>query len=234
MILTYAAEARITRHLAGASQDAARRTMSVLGIAFASSAILEFFAALSVALVAVYCGFSLLGLLPFPAPALTLPAPSMRWRWRLNSIWPCAALPPPITTSSRARPPLPPWRGSWRASRRNLRHSGASPLAGAQCDAGPCRWRAIGPLNWDWQAPGLHVVTGPTGAGKSSLLLALIGQGPPARARSRPMAPLPPGSLNACIGWAGQQVALLSASLRANLLPMQDGPCRMTPSCSIA
>jgi ATP-binding cassette subfamily C protein CydD len=38
------------------------------GIAFASSAILEFFAALSVALVAVYCGFSLLGLLPFPAP----------------------------------------------------------------------------------------------------------------------------------------------------------------------
>jgi ATP-binding cassette subfamily C protein CydD len=68
MILTYAAEARITRHLAGAAQDAARRTMSVLGIAFASSAILEFFAALSVALVAVYCGFSLLGLLPFPAP----------------------------------------------------------------------------------------------------------------------------------------------------------------------
>jgi ATP-binding cassette subfamily C protein CydD len=28
----------------------------------------EFFAALAVALVAVYCGFSLLGLLPFPAP----------------------------------------------------------------------------------------------------------------------------------------------------------------------
>jgi ATP-binding cassette subfamily C protein CydD len=74
MILTYGAEERITRHLGSAAQDAARRTMGVLGIAFASSAILDFFAALSVALVAVYCGFSLLHLLPFPAPeALTLP-----------------------------------------------------------------------------------------------------------------------------------------------------------------
>lgn len=42
--------------------------MQVLKIAFVSSAMLEFFAALSVALVAVDCGFSLLGLLPFPAP----------------------------------------------------------------------------------------------------------------------------------------------------------------------
>jgi ATP-binding cassette subfamily C protein CydD len=109
MILTYGAEERITRHLGSAAQDAARRTMGVLGIAFASSAILDFFAALSVALVAVYCGFSLLHLLPFPAPeALTCPAPSMRWRWRPNSIWRCAAWPPPITTSSKARPPLPP------------------------------------------------------------------------------------------------------------------------------
>src|SRR5690606_20431987 len=41
--------------------------------AFLSSAILEFFSALSVALVAVYCGFNLLRILPFPAPdTLTL------------------------------------------------------------------------------------------------------------------------------------------------------------------
>ncbi len=33
-----------------------------------SSGALEFFAALSVALVAVYCGFNLLRLLPFPVP----------------------------------------------------------------------------------------------------------------------------------------------------------------------
>ncbi|MHA0112000.1 heme ABC transporter permease/ATP-binding protein CydD, partial [Klebsiella pneumoniae] len=42
--------------------------MRVLRVAFLSSASLEFFAALSVALVAVYAGFALLGQLPFHAP----------------------------------------------------------------------------------------------------------------------------------------------------------------------
>jgi ATP-binding cassette subfamily C protein CydD len=67
-ILAFGAEARVAAHLGTASADVARRTLAVLRIAFLSSAVLEFFAALSVALVAVYCGFSLLGLLPFPAP----------------------------------------------------------------------------------------------------------------------------------------------------------------------
>ena len=43
-------------------------TQAVLRVAFFSSAALEFFAALSVALAAVYCGFNLLRLLPFPVP----------------------------------------------------------------------------------------------------------------------------------------------------------------------
>jgi ABC-type transport system involved in cytochrome bd biosynthesis fused ATPase/permease subunit len=38
--------------------------------------------------------------------------------------------------------------------------------------------------------------------------------------------PFLPGSLNARIGWAGQRVALLPASLRANLLPTPDQPMR--------
>lgn len=44
-----------------------QRTMAVLRIAFLSSAVLELFAALGVALVAVYVGFHLLGQLPFGA-----------------------------------------------------------------------------------------------------------------------------------------------------------------------
>ncbi|MFT3995934.1 MAG: thiol reductant ABC exporter subunit CydD [Asticcacaulis sp.] len=58
-----------TQKVRRAAGDVSERTLSVLRMAFTGSAVLEFFAALSVALIAVYCGFSLLGLLPFPVPA---------------------------------------------------------------------------------------------------------------------------------------------------------------------
>lgn len=67
-ILAFQAETQQTAVITRASDDLARRTGKVLKIAFLSSAILEFFSALAVALVAVYCGFNLLKLLPFPAP----------------------------------------------------------------------------------------------------------------------------------------------------------------------
>ena len=65
VLLAFRAEARETRRLADAAAEVARRTVAVLRVAFLSSAVLEFFSALSVALVAVYAGFNLLGLLPF-------------------------------------------------------------------------------------------------------------------------------------------------------------------------
>lgn len=48
-----------------ASENYKIRTMSVLKIAFLNSAVLEFLSALSIALVAVYLGFGLMGLLPW-------------------------------------------------------------------------------------------------------------------------------------------------------------------------
>ncbi len=47
------------------AEDLKTRTMAVLKIAFLSSAVLELFAALGVAMVAVYVGFSLLGEIHF-------------------------------------------------------------------------------------------------------------------------------------------------------------------------
>lgn len=47
--------------------DLRRRTMAVLGVAFLASTVLELFAAIGVAMVAVYVGFSLLGALGFGA-----------------------------------------------------------------------------------------------------------------------------------------------------------------------
>lgn len=72
-ILAFQAENAETSRIQRAAAELALRTSKVLKVAFLSSAILEFFSALAVALVAVYCGFNLLRILPFPAPdALTL------------------------------------------------------------------------------------------------------------------------------------------------------------------
>jgi len=60
--------------VARASDEVRERTMSVLKIAFLSSAVLEFFAALGVAGLAVYFGLTFLGMLELRASVLTLEA----------------------------------------------------------------------------------------------------------------------------------------------------------------
>lgn len=67
-VLAFDARGRTTARIAQASDELERRTARVMRIAFLSSGVLEFFSALSVALIAVYCGFNLLRLLPFPVP----------------------------------------------------------------------------------------------------------------------------------------------------------------------
>ncbi|CZF77847.1 ATP-binding/permease protein CydD [Grimontia celer] len=54
-----------SNHLRIASEDFRKRTMEVLRLAFLSSAVLEFFTALSIAVTAVYFGFSYIGELNF-------------------------------------------------------------------------------------------------------------------------------------------------------------------------
>lgn len=62
--LFYKTEQELTQ-IKQASEDFRQRTMSVLRLAFLSSAVLEFFAAVSIAVLAVYFGFSYLGELNF-------------------------------------------------------------------------------------------------------------------------------------------------------------------------
>ncbi|MFL4556199.1 heme ABC transporter permease/ATP-binding protein CydD [Yersinia kristensenii] len=59
-----------TDQIRESSEDFRRRTMEVLRMAFLSSAVLEFFAAISIAVVAVYFGFSYLGELNFGSYSL--------------------------------------------------------------------------------------------------------------------------------------------------------------------
>lgn len=66
-IRSFDAVDRTANRLRASAEDLRRRTMAVLRIAFLSSAVLELFAALGVAMVAVYVGFHLLGELNFGA-----------------------------------------------------------------------------------------------------------------------------------------------------------------------
>lgn len=229
MVLSFAAEERVTRHLGGAAREVARRTMAVLGIAFASSAILEFFAALSVALVAVYCGFSLLGLLPFRAPEhLTL----------LRAFY-ALALAPEFYLAMRRLAAAYHDKQQGEAAMDAMAAQLANVPPEASTIAAPQVWQGrevklvhgdgtcVGALNWRWDGPGLHAICGPTGAGKSSLLLALIGHVPiSAGTIQSDQTTFLPGSLNSRIGWAGQAVALIPGTIRTNLLPQpgQDAP----------
>lgn len=206
----FAAEDRIARQVGVATREVADRTVAVLRVAFLSSAVLEFFSALAVALVAVYCGFSLLGLLPFPAPeTLTLReaffalamAPEFYLPMRRlaaayhdkqlgeaarNAI---AAVSPP------AAPPAIP-----------------DAFAGVEARDLTIAWpgRTIGPANLAIGTTGMVALTGPTGSGKTSLLAALAGQVPPATGTRTVLAA-------DAIAWAAQHPLLLPGTLRDNL-----------------
>lgn len=61
------------QRIADSAESYRQRTMAVLRLAFLSSAVLEFFAALSIALVAVYLGLGLLGVLPWAKEQIPVP-----------------------------------------------------------------------------------------------------------------------------------------------------------------
>lgn len=67
------ATAQAQEQVAQAAAGYRQRTMAVLRLAFLSSAVLEFFAALSIALVAVYLGLGLLGILPWAKETIPVP-----------------------------------------------------------------------------------------------------------------------------------------------------------------
>lgn len=212
IIRHFAAEDRIARAAGDAAQDVATRTIAVLRAAFLSSAILEFFAALSVALVAVYCGFSLLGILPFPAleqldfraaffvlvmaPEFYLPMRRLAAAYHEKQLGEAAEKALAEVPEPAATP------GTF----------GALALRGAVVE-----WpgHRIGPVDLELgeQSSGLQglvCITGPTGSGKTSLLAAIAGQVAPAQGV---IETLPA----AAIAWAGQVPLLLPTTLEDNL-----------------
>jgi ATP-binding cassette subfamily C protein CydD len=226
VILAYQAEAQETAQVARAAEAVSARTLGVLRIAFISTAALEFFAALAVALVAVYCGFSLLGLLPFKVPE------TLNFRHAFFAL----ALAPEFYAPLRKLAGAYHEKQLGEAAAERLRPlfanptpEAAKPQALAADTAPEVRLRnlslrfgdlIIGPLDAVAPAGQITAIVGPTGSGKSSLLAAILG-----------LTPLETGSVEVgrlrfadtggstdLSAWAGQAPAFLPGSLIDNLL----------------
>ncbi|MCU7986023.1 heme ABC transporter permease/ATP-binding protein CydD [Shewanella sp. SW24] len=183
--------------IASASEEFRSRTMSVLRMAFLSSAVLEFFAAVSIAVLAVYFGFSYLGHLDFGyygvhanissstdpdmggipfslftglfililAPEFYQPLRDMgtHYHAKAQAIGAAEAL---ITLLEH---PEPEFAGHVRIN--SIETLSADNLEVFSIDG----TRLLGPLSFELKEGERLALVGPSGAGKTSLLNALLG-----------------------------------------------------------
>lgn len=203
------------------------RTMEVLRIAFLSSTVLELLAALGVAMVAVWVGFSLLGqigwgvwggaLSPFAGIWLLLIAPEFYQPLRdLAAAWHDRAAARAVAeqiTRWQAAPPDP-------MPGRPAPSGGAIGWQGLVLSGGialPDRQLAPGQM---------LALTGPSGAGKSTALEVLAGIEPPLAGQLS----MPGGA----IGWVPQRVHFLAASVTRNVALSQSRAAPIAPALRAA
>lgn len=182
LIRAFRAVGRESARLEGASQRLRRETMSVLRVAFLSTAILEFFASVSIAFVAVYIGFKLLGVFPFETGetldlreglTVLLLAPEF-----FAPIRRLSSLHHDRSDALAAADFLSGWLGAEQERKVvKLAPLGSSPrIAFRDVEVGwPDGTAAVGGLSFEAQPGSLTVITGPSGAGKTSCLLVLLG-----------------------------------------------------------
>ena len=223
VILAFAAEDRVTRQVATAAGEVADRTYAVLRTAFLSSGAIEFFSAISVALVAVYCGFNLLGLLPFPVPerldlgsaffALAM-APEFYLPFRrLSAAYHEKQLGEAALAAINERE-----AGATNPCPRHTESRSATSLQVESVGIDYGDGRSVGPFDLSIRQGELIALTGPTGSGKTSLLHMLVGLVPLASGTVlADEIPIEPGAVNRQIGWTGQHVILLPGSIAENI-----------------
>lgn len=225
VLLAFRAEAREADAIGAAAADLAHRTMRVLRVAFLSSGSLEFFAALSVALVAVYCGFNLLGLLPFPVPE----------QLDLGQAFFVLALAPEFYAPMRrlAAAYHDKQAAETAADQLMALPAPAAELPGAVLPSSPClvfrnvtiRYpgcdaAVVQDFSLTIQAGQTVALLGPSGSGKTSLLHLLLGLAPlgsgTVEVGGHSLDAL--GTLAPLAAWAGQHPLLLAGTIRDNLL----------------
>ena len=221
-----------------------QRTMRVLRIAFLSSAVLELFSALGVAMVAVYVGFHLLGYLEFgtwhgrlslgEALFVLLLAPSFFEPLReLSAVWHDraageAALQTLQRMASGAQP-LPGAQAAAQAAAEPVPEPGPQPAnaAAARVTLQALQVQAPGtavqlaPIHADIQ-PGEHVALwGASGSGKSVLLAQIAGLLPSTQGQvlvdGVPMTDDTAAALRRRMAWMGQHPHVFAGSVARNI-----------------
>ena len=214
----------VVQGFAEAAGDLRRRTIAVLAVAFLSSTVLELFAAIGVAMVAVYVGFSLLGALEFGAWGsalsaqagifLLLLAPDFYQPLRdLSAAWHDKAAADAVLDElalHRGDPgtPLPGTGGE------------AARLPGpASLSLRGCRTPSGRVLPDIMIAPGERVaLIGPSGSGKTSALRLMAGLDlGPVTVAGQPLTETNADAWRARLGWMPQAPHFLTGSLRHNL-----------------
>ena len=207
--------------------DLRQRTMAVLRVAFLSSTVLELFAAIGVAMVAVYVGFSLLGVLEFGT-----------WGEALS---PRAGI-FLLLLAPEYYQPLRDLSGAWHdkasadavAKELSEWEAGDTPsLLGEGGPATALQGPAMISLKGCFLPSGLRLpdieikegetvaLVGPSGAGKTTALRFMAGLAPPASGvvtvAGTPLSEQTADAWRARVGWMPQAPHFLNASLRKNL-----------------
>lgn len=222
-----------------------QRTMRVLRIAFLSSAVLELFSALGVAMVAVYVGFHLLGYLEFgtwhgrlslgEALFVLLLAPSFFEPLReLSAVWhDRAAGEAALQTLQRmanGAQPLPGAQMATNAAAESVAEPALQPAAGTTAAGvtlqalqvqAPGAAVQLAPMHADIR-PGEHVALwGASGSGKSVLLAQIAGLLPTAQGQvlvdGVPMADGTAAALRRRMAWMGQHPHVFAGSVARNI-----------------
>lgn len=224
------------RRVRAEAESLRRRTMAVLRIAFLSSAVLELFAALGVAMVAVYVGFHLLGQIGFGAwggklglgeglfvlllaPAFFEPLRELSAAWHDRAAGEAAI--EALENLSRDRTSFP---GTQEDA--TTLPSAAPAVPGVRIEGLRFRHPGRSLLTFDGfdlaVAPGEHVaLLAPSGVGKSTLLALIAGLARPQGGRimigDAPMDDANAAALRQHMAWIGQTPHIFAGTLAGNV-----------------